>query len=297
MDRYSNIVIGTAALSGHYGYVPEEDVLETLNYCYEKNFKEFDTAPNYGNGIMESHLGNLFSKKDGVKINTKIGNLSSGGKDFSIEGMRKSFNQSLKRLKRNKVETLFLHNPRDEIKNYEDVDKFLNQLCEEGKIMKKGISLARGYNYKNSILRMFKVIQDDYNLLHLEFPKNFTPGQMFMTRSLFATGLLSGNVNSESKFTDTYRSQWLKGERLRSLVKRIEKLKEISDIALSEMAARYVLHQDRIDKIIFGVKEVEHVDYITYCLRKGPLRASLKNKIQELYDDDFGLIDEKNLKY
>ena len=297
MDKCSKIVIGTVPLSGNYGYISKENILETLSYCYEKNFREFDTAPNYGNGIMESHLGNIFSKKDDVKINTKIGNLSSGGKDFNIDSMRKSFNQSLKRLKRNKIETLFLHNPRDEIKNYEEVDKFLNELYKRGKIKKKGISLARKYNYKNSILRMFDVIQDDYNLLHLEFPKNFTAGQMFMARSPLATGLLSGNVNSESKFTDPYRSQWLKGERLRSLVKRIEKLKEISDITLSEMAVRYVLYQDKIDKIIFGVKKMKHIDYITYCLRKGPLGVSLKNRIQELYNDDFGLIGKKSLKY
>ena len=134
-------------------------------------------------------------------------------------------------------------------------------------------------------------------MLRLEFPEISTPEQMFVARSPFATGLLSGNVNSESKFTDPYRSQWLKGERLRSLIKRIEKLKEISDIPLPEMAVRYVLYQNGIDKIIFGVKEVKHVDYITYCLRKGPLSASLKNNIQELYDDDFRLVNERNFKY
>ena len=84
MDKHSKIIIGTAALSGNYGHVPEENILETLSHSYEKNFKEFDTGPNYGNGAMESYLGNVFRKKDDVKISTKIGNLSSGGKDFSL---------------------------------------------------------------------------------------------------------------------------------------------------------------------------------------------------------------------
>ena len=101
---------------------------------------------------MESYLGNVFRKKDDVKISTKIGNLSSGGKDFSIDSMRKSFSQSLKRLKRNEIETLFLHNPRDEIKNYENVDKFLNELYKEGKIRSKGISLARAVSYTHLTL-------------------------------------------------------------------------------------------------------------------------------------------------
>lgn len=293
----SKIIIGTASLSGNYGSVPKQEIIDTLNYCYENNFREFDTAPNYGQGVMESYLGDIFLKRDDIKIHTKIGNLINGGKDFSVDGLRKSFIHSLKRLKKENIDTLFLHNPREEINDYDEIEKFLNQLIDEGCIRKKGISLARGYNYDDSIIKKFDSIQDDYNLLHLQLPNYLTSKQNFIIRSPFATGLLSGKVNSDTKFTDPYRSAWLKDERLSSLIKRIRKIESVSAAPLAEIALRYVLFQKGIDKIIIGVKKKDHVDHIIHCIEKGPLDVNLKNKLQEMYDDDFGLVNENHLRY
>lgn len=293
----SKIIIGTASLSGNYGSVPKQEIIDTLNYCYENNFREFDTAPNYGQGVMESYLGDIFLKRDDIKIHTKIGNLINGGKDFSVDGLRKSFIHSLKRLKKENIDTLFLHNPREEINDYDEIEKFLNQLIDEGCIRKKGISLARGYNYDDSIIKKFDSIQDDYNLLHLQLPNYLTSKQNFVIRSPFATGLLSGKVNSDTKFTDPYRSAWLKDERLSSLIKRIRKIESVSATPLAEIALRYVLFQKGIDKIIIGVKKKDHVDHIIHCIEKGPLDVNLKNKLQEMYDDDFGLVNENHLRY
>jgi aryl-alcohol dehydrogenase-like predicted oxidoreductase len=293
----SKIIIGTASLSGNYGSVPKQEIIDTLNYCYENNFREFDTAPNYGQGVMESYLGDIFFKRDDIKIHTKIGNLVNGGKDFSIDSLRKSFIHSLKRLKKENIDTLFLHNPREEINDYDEIEKFLNQLIDEGCIRKKGISLARGYNYDDSIIKKFDSIQDDYNLLHLQLPNYLTSKQNFVIRSPFATGLLSGKVNSDTKFTDPYRSAWLKDERLSSLIKRIRKIESVSATPLAEIALRYVLFQKGIDKIIIGVKKKDHVDHIIHCIEKGPLDVNLKNKLQEMYDDDFGLVNENHLRY
>ena len=291
------IIIGTASLSGNYGSVPKQEIIDTLNYCYENNFREFDTAPNYGQGVMESYLGDIFLKRDDIKIHTKIGNLINGGKDFSIDSLRKSFIHSLKRLKKENIDTLFLHNPREEINDYDEIEKFLNQLIDEGCIRKKGISLARGYNYDDSIIKKFDSIQDDYNLLHLQLPNYLTSKQNFVIRSPFATGLLSGKVNSDTKFTDPYRSAWLKDERLSSLIKRIRKIESVSATPLAEIALRYVLFQKGIDKIIIGVKKKDHVDHIIHCIEKGPLDVNLKNKLQEMYNDDFGLVNENHLRY
>ena len=207
---------------------------------------------------------------------TKIGNLINGGKDFSIDSLRKSFIHSLKRLKKENIDTLFLHNPREEINDYDEIEKFLNQLIDEGCIRKKGISLARGYNYDDSIIKKFDSIQDDYNLLHLQLPNYLTSKQNFIIRSPFATGLLSGKVNSDTKFTDPYRSAWLKDERLSSLIKRIRKIESVSATPLAEIALRYVLFQKGIDKIIIGVKKKDHVDHIIHCIEKGPLDVNFK---------------------
>ena len=88
-----------------------------------RDFFEYDTAPSYGNGKIEFLLGEILGNKKNIKINTKVGNQPFIGKSFKIDDLKRSFFQSLKRLKVNKINTLYLHNPRNEIKNYKEIKK------------------------------------------------------------------------------------------------------------------------------------------------------------------------------
>ena len=53
----------------------------------------------------------------------------------------------------------------------------------------------------------------------------------------------------------------------------------------------------KIDKIIFGIKTTEHVDSILVNSRKDALDNSLIKKLRDLYENDFGLIDESRYEY
>ena len=66
----SKIIIGTWPLSGDYGKIEFEKIKNVLEYCYQNGIREFDTAPNYGNGSIERNLGQIFGDKDEVLINT-----------------------------------------------------------------------------------------------------------------------------------------------------------------------------------------------------------------------------------
>lgn len=294
----NKVVIGTWPLSGDYGHVPLPTIQEILLYCYSKGLKEFDTAPNYGNGFMEFCLGKIFYDKMDVKINTKVGNRPFLDKNFTISALKDSFAQSLKRLCRKNVNVLFLHNPRNEITNYEEILVFMNQLKREKKITEIGLSKAKGFEYDID-LNIFDVIQDDVNLLYLEPLANSISNDItFMARSPLASGLLSGKLSFNTKFSpDDHRSKWLIGPRLESISKRIAILKKISKLNLPELAMRFLLHNPKIDKIIFGIKSIEHVDEIIKNIQKPPLEDDFNEKLIKLYEDDFGLENEKELGY
>ena len=53
----------------------------------------------------ESFRGNVMWQFDlkKIKINTKFGNFPFEGKNFNLDYLKKSFDQSLKRLKKNKI--------------------------------------------------------------------------------------------------------------------------------------------------------------------------------------------------
>ncbi len=294
----SKVVIGTWSLSGDYGVVDLKMIQETLEYCYNKGFREFDTAPSYGNGFMEFCLGALFGDKEDVLINTKIGNVPFNGKSFSLEDMEESFNQSLKRLRRGSVNVLFLHNPREDIKDFRLVLYFMSGLKKDGKIRQIGISLAKNYDYNIEDLEKFDVVQDDANLLDLRFLKNKFQNPKFMARSPLASGLLSGKINLNTAFPpDDHRSGWLKGERLASLLKRVDIIKGETKKEILPLARRFLLKNEKIDKVIFGVKNKRHVDGILDDLENPPLDESVEKKIINLFENDFGLVNEKQLGY
>lgn len=297
-DAQKKVIIGTWSLSGDLGSVSIDIISRTIDRCIELGFTEFDTAPNYGNGYCESLLGSILKNK-ATRINTKFGNSAHEGKDFSIVGLRRSFEHSLSRLGVDSINVLFLHNPRDEIEDYDNIIESLEKLKNEGKINHTGISLARNHEY-GKILMYFDVIQDEYNLLYQESisVKDQYKDVIFHARSPLATGILSGKLTSEAVFdSNDYRANWLKGQRLKSILKRVRMLDELSNIPLHSLARRFVLFNSLIDKVILGVKNPQHVDDIYNDLKDGPLESNIIQKINSLYLNDFGLIGEKQLSF
>ena len=295
----SKIVIGTWSLSGDYGSVDLSKIQEVLLYCYEKGLREFDTAPSYGNGFMEFCLGSVFGNKSDVLINSKIGNSPFYGKSFIIGDLKKSFECTLKRLKRDNINILFLHNPRTEIHDYDSIHQFMDELKRDGKINFKGISLAKGYDYSSIDLNRFDVVQDDANLLSMDYKKLILSEKtLFMARSPLASGLLSGNIAPNTVFEkNDHRSFWLKGDRLISLMKRVDKIRGQSNLLLPIIARKFLLEDTQINRIIFGIKKKEHVDDLLRDLSTPLLPEKLRNNLYLLFKQDFGLIDEKHLRY
>ena len=291
------VVIGTWPLSGDYGKVDLKTVQNTLEYCYDNNLKEFDTAPSYGDGFIEFCIGKVLSNKNDVLINTKIGNTPFNDKSFKISNMKISLEHSLKRLSVDSLNVLFLHNPRNDIEDYEGVLEFMSKLKQNGIIKHKGISLAKNYNYDFHFLKEFDVIQDDGNLLDMRFLNlELSNDVKFMARSPLASGILSGKINKDSIFPpDDHRSGWLKGERLDSIMKRVDKINEVFDFELIDLAKEFVLSNEKIEKVIFGVKSPEHIDSIVKSRSELVYDKEIEEKLIQLYKNDFGLIEEGHL--
>ena len=296
----SKIIIGTWPLSGDYGKIDYKQVQDILEYCYELGIREFDTAPNYGNGVMEKYLGVILENSSDVLINTKMGNLPFNKKNYEIRELKKSFENSLKTLKRDSINVLFLHNPRMEITDYTDILNFMHELKDKGRINQIGLSKARNFNYEKFVnLEEFDVIQDDINLLNLHALKKSKPkGSILMARSPLASGLLSGRITEKTVFSnDDQRATWLHGKRLESIVRRINEIRKHSDLELSELAIRFLQNQNLIDKIIFGIKRKEHVKNLLEQVSKKPLKPIIIKKLFELFENDFGLMDESDYAY
>ena len=124
--------MGCAPIGGWPVAVSDEIAFDTLKKAWEEGIRYFDTAPLYGSGMSEIRVGEFLSKqnRDEFVISTKVGRLiieTENSKaaekfkgqplnkdskfDFSYDATMRSFEDSLKRLKLDRVDILHLHDP------------------------------------------------------------------------------------------------------------------------------------------------------------------------------------------
>ena len=118
--------IGTAGIGNLYASVSDADARATIRAALDAGIGYFDTAPHYGFGLAERRLGEALGDAP-VLISTKVGRLlepttESGARhgfvdadpfeprfDYSADGIRRSHDSSLGRLKRDRVDVLLAH--------------------------------------------------------------------------------------------------------------------------------------------------------------------------------------------
>lgn len=277
-------VLGSWSISGDYGY---KNTLKTLNlfkFAYQENINEYDTAPNYGNGYAEFLLGKFFKGKKKALLNTKVGNDHNRIKSFKIKDIEKSFFKSLKNLK--KINTLFLHNPRDDIE-YSVVIPFLNDLKKNKLISDFGISLAKDYKYKKNELKYFSIFQTDYNLLNFKTLIDFKRYNIF-ARSPLASGLLAKDINTFTLSKKDHRKSWLSTKRLRNINLKKKMIEQNIKGDLKENAIQFLKKNKSINKIIFGAKNEYQLKNLITIYKQNSLTnfGDIKKKLYA-YDKKF----------
>jgi len=159
----SKISFGTASL---HKLISKEKGLNLLSAAEDIGISHFDTAPMYGYGYAENLMGEYLSKRRAnFTVTTKIGyalnyhldislpsiwakkvfgrifKLQSGiHQDWSIKGVQRSLDDSLRRLKTDYIDFLLLHEPEYSIINKYEMINWLHDKKKQGAIREWGIS-------------------------------------------------------------------------------------------------------------------------------------------------------------
>ncbi|MGD0239723.1 MAG: aldo/keto reductase [Streptosporangiaceae bacterium] len=128
------IMFGAAPIAGLFAPVGEEAAAATLAAAWAAGIRAFDTAPHYGVGVSERRLGSFLAgqRRDEFTVCTKVGRLlvpAAGDvqgdegfygippltrvRDYSGDGVRRSLEESLKRLGLDRVDIALIHDPDD----------------------------------------------------------------------------------------------------------------------------------------------------------------------------------------
>ena len=97
-------------------------------------------------------------------------------------------------------------------------------------------------------------------------------------------GSLGGKLTPETKFPkDDWRAGYFSGPKLRTTLKRIDRLKAIlpDGMSLPEMALRFILSNPVVSTLIIGMRKVEHVRQNLAVSEAGALDAELLEELKK----------------
>jgi D-threo-aldose 1-dehydrogenase len=127
MIALPRIGFGTAPLGNLYREIADEDARATIDAAQQSGLIYADTAPHYGLGLSEKRLGAAL--RPGTIVSTKVGRLLLPAQgpfpperncfftqepfepvyDYSHDGVLRSHEDSLRRLGRDRIEILYVH--------------------------------------------------------------------------------------------------------------------------------------------------------------------------------------------
>jgi L-galactose dehydrogenase len=145
----STIGFGAAPLGDVYGKVDVSETISAVHEAVDSGITLFDVSPYYGLTLAESRLGEaLLGRRDKVVLATKCCRYGADEFDFSAASVMKSCEESLRRLKTDRLDVLQAHDV-----EFGDVEQIvhetipaLRRLQEQGKARAIGIT---GLSLKN----------------------------------------------------------------------------------------------------------------------------------------------------
>ncbi|MDA1656249.1 aldo/keto reductase [Bacillus cereus group sp. TH150LC] len=289
---------GTAPLGNMYRNIPEEEAIATVDAAWDNGVRYFDTAPLYGSGLAEIRLGEALSKRnrDEYFLSTKVGRIISdeledpstrdlgekGGlfefgrknkiiNDYSADATLRSIEDSLKRLKTDRLDFVYIHDVAQDFYGDEWISQFeiartgafraLTQLRDEGVI--KGWGL--GVNKVEAIELMLdleeakpnvSLLAGRYSLLDHEralervMPAAVKNNMDIIVGGPYSSGVLAGGAHFEYQKASP------------EIIEKVNKMKNLADrhgISIKAAALQFSLANPAVAAVIPGASKPERI--------------------------------------
>ena len=289
MTTSSKFILGTVQFGLNYGInnitgkPTEDDVFETFTYAYNNGIKILDTADAYGNASeLIGKFHNISNNR--FNVNTKF-------KCQDSIGIQQQFENTLKQLSVNTINTYFYHKFEDLINHKNSIDE-LQKLKSEKLINKIGVSIYDNMQFNIAIeTEGIDCIQLPFNLLDNNYQRSKLlrkaklRDKEIQIRSVFLQGLFFKDINS-------YPNYLLP---LKKYVLELQTITEESKITIEELALSYVLSENTIDKVLIGVDNKMQLQN-NFRNATSPLGKNIKAKIDAIAVQEIELLYPYNWK-
>ncbi|WP_421535622.1 aldo/keto reductase [Priestia sp. D3YE.R1] len=289
---------GTAPLGNMYRNIPEEEAIATVDAAWESGIRYFDAAPLYGAGLAEMRLGEALSKRnrDEYVLSTKVGRVISdeledtssrdmgekGGlfefgrknkiiNDYSADATLRSIEQSLNRLKTDRLDFMYIHDVAQDFYGDEWVGQFesartgafrvLTRLREEGVIKGWGLGVNRVEPIEImleleeakpdvSLLAGRYTLLDHERALQRVMPEAVKHNMDIVVGGPYSSGVLAGGTHFEYQKASS------------EIMTKVEKIKAIADrhqISIKAAAVQFSLANPAVAAVIPGASRPERI--------------------------------------
>ena len=299
-------MVGDVAIG--WGDVDDKTSIKALNRSYDLGINFYDTADFYGFGHSEELIGNVFGNRDDVIIASKVGHRVEDEKillDYTKKHILKSCEESLKRLKRDKIDYYQLHSAKlEHLQNGECIEA-MEQLKSEGKIKYWGISLntfnpypEAEYLIERNLAEGFQLVLNIINQRSLTLIESaYQKGYGVIARIPLQFGLLTGKFNKETTFNkNDHRHFRLPPEFLTRLLEAINEVWAIAEkynVDKTTFALSFIMNHTGVSTVIPGIKTPEQAEKNTKPIVT--ISEDDMNFIHQLFDKKFNALVDKML--
>jgi aryl-alcohol dehydrogenase-like predicted oxidoreductase len=275
--RTSVIGVGTWQFGGEWGRdFSQAEADAILDAAAECGINFIDTAECYGDHLSERLVGDYLSRRDRSRwlVATKFGHhfnsFMNRTDDFSVAGVRRQLEASLKALHVGTIDLYQFHSGSDALFQNQELWTMLAEQVRAGKIRQLGVSiLQKGSELQAREAATFGVtaLQVFYNRLDrraetLYFPHAQRDQLGVLARVPLASGLLSGKYKPGTTFAANDVRATFDAEKLKrdlAEVERLQKEEVPPGVPMAQWAMAWCLKNPMVSVLIPGCKNPEQV--------------------------------------
>ena len=305
LGNVSALTLGGGGIGQVWGPTSREEAVATVREAVDSGINFLDVAPNYGNGEAESVIGEAFDGvlPAGVRVSTKCA-LGNPPANRVLSLLEESLEESLARMRLNRVDLFFLHNqiiPDGSEDRYDGTPRGLftsqvisafDRLIASGRIGAWGIT---GIGVPESVLETVQAtpapaaVQTVANLLDSpgamkRFDGAAMPREIIAAAHRGGVGVMGIRAVQAGALTEGFDRDLPDGHADALDYQRANPFRELAK-ALGEspavLAHRYSLSMAGVSTVVLGVKNRTELRQCVEAESRGKLESTLVARVDE----------------
>lgn len=278
----SRLGLGTAPIGGLYSAVSDADAADAISTALDCGITYIDTAPHYGKGVSEQRLGRFLEgvPRGSYVLSTKVGRLLVPSVndhdeyfanadpsvervfDFSAGGIERSLEESLKRLKQDYVEIVFIHDPDDYAEQaIQEAYPALEKMRDKGLIKSIGVGMNQSAiptRFVNETDIDVVLIAGRYTLLDQSAELDLLPAAGKNNVAVIAAGVFNSGILANPMPSSTY-DYAPAGEVILGKAQAIRAVLREFDISIAQAAMQFPLQNPTVKGVLVGCRSGKEV--------------------------------------